>query len=127
MDAKKRQTLRELANGCGPGISPGEKEQFYHLLLSYAYVMACSTTDLGRTDKLRHSINTGVAAPIRQPVRRISPHRREEVCKLLTDMRERGVIEPSTSPWASPIVIIQKKDGSLGLLGFALIIESSMK
>ena len=111
VDAKKRQTLRELANDCGPGISPGEKEQFYHLLLSYADVMACSTTDLRRTDKLRHSINIGVAALIHQPVRRISPHRREEVRELLTNMRERGVIEPSTRPCASPILLV-KKDGS---------------
>ena len=27
-------------------------------------------------------------------------------------MLSRGVIRPSTSPWASPVVLVQKKDGS---------------
>ena len=32
--------------------------------------------------------------------------------KLLQDMQEKDVIQPSSSPWASPIVLVQKKDGS---------------
>ena len=85
---------------------------FFRLLLSYADVFAVSTTDLGYTDKLQHSIHTGNAPPTRQPVRRFSPHRRDEVRTLLNEMLEKEVIEPSTSPWASPIVLIIKKDGS---------------
>ena len=69
-------------------------------------------TDLGRTNKLKHSIHTGNAAPTRQPVRRISPHRRDEIRTLLTEMLKKEVVEPSTSPWASPIVLVKKKDGS---------------
>ena len=71
--------------------------------------MAYSTSDLGRIDKLRHCIDTGHAP---QPVHRISPHRREEVRKLLNQMLEGGIIEPSSSPWAAPVVLVQKKDGS---------------
>ena len=55
---------------------------------------------------------SGDAYPIRQPVRRISPKQREEVCTLIQDMLKDGVIEKSTSPWASPIVLVRKKDGS---------------
>ena len=33
--------------------------------------------------------------------------------KLLQDMGKRDVIQPSMSPWASPVVLVQKKDGSL--------------
>ena len=94
------------------GLSPGEKEMFYQLLLSYADVIAESAADLGKADCIRHSIHTGNSAPIRQPVRRLSPQQRNEVCKLLEDMLRNGVIEESRSPWASPIVLVRKKDGS---------------
>ncbi|GFS68374.1 hypothetical protein TNCV_3000561 [Trichonephila clavipes] len=36
----------------------------------------------------------------------------EEVEKLIKDMNENDVIEPSSSPWASPIVLVKKKDCS---------------
>ena len=30
----------------------------------------------------------------------------------MKDMLQNGVVRPSTSPWASPIVLVKKKDGS---------------
>ena len=36
----------------------------------------------------------------------------QEVARLLEEMQENGVIQPSESPWASPIVLVRKKDGS---------------
>ena len=109
---EKQKLLWNLAEQSGRDLGPGEKDLFYRLLLSYADAIASSTSDLGRTDRLRHSIHTGGVAPVRQPVRRVPPHRREEVRKLLNEMLERGVVEPSASPWASPIVLVRKKDGS---------------
>ena len=31
---------------------------------------------------------------------------------MVTEMQERGIVQPSTSPWASPVVLMSKKDGS---------------
>ena len=59
-----------------------------------------------------HSINTE-ARPIRQAPYRIPQAYREEVLKELKEMEESGVIEPSHSEWASPIVVVKKRDGSL--------------
>ena len=106
---EKREMLWRFAEQSGPELSGEEKEMFFHLLLLYADVFAVSTTDLGRTDKLQHSIHTGNAPQTRQPVRRISLHRRDEVRTLLNEMLEKEVVEPSTSPWASPIVLVKKK------------------
>ena len=38
---------------------------------------------------------------------------RLEVARQLDEMQSRGVIQPSSSPWASPVVLVRKKDGSL--------------
>ena len=37
----------------------------------------------------------------------------EECRKILDGMLRQGVIAPSSSPWASPVVLAQKKNGSL--------------
>ncbi|KAA3678006.1 uncharacterized protein DEA37_0008956 [Paragonimus westermani] len=69
----------------------------------------------GRTHFVRHRIDTGEAHPIRQAARRLPVHLQGQVEQLLTDMLEKGIIRPSTSPWASPVVLVKKKDGSLRL------------
>jgi len=51
--------------------------------------------------------------PIKQVPRRIPFQMREEVNKIIEDMRKQGVIEESQSPWMSPAVLVKKKDGSI--------------
>ena len=36
----------------------------------------------------------------------------ELTASQVNDMLSQGVIQPSTSPWSSPIVLVKKKDGS---------------
>ena len=68
--------------------------------------------DKGHTTLAEHRIDTGEAQPIKQPPRRLAPHRRETVEVEVDKMLEGGVIEPSMSPWASPVVLVKKKDGT---------------
>ena len=99
---EKREMLWDLIDNSAAELSSGEKDLFYQLLLSYADVRACSTSDLGKTNKLQHRIPTGDTYPTRQPVRRFPPHQREEVQQLLNQMLDGGMIEPSTSPRGHP-------------------------
>ncbi|KAI8485080.1 hypothetical protein Bbelb_371860 [Branchiostoma belcheri] len=71
-----------------------------------------SATDIGRTTLVEHRIDTGDAKPIRQQPYRTPVHRRDALREQLSSMLEQDVIEPSTSPWASPVVIVTKKDGT---------------
>jgi hypothetical protein len=75
-------------------------------------INAGSQTEIGRTNLIQHKINTGDAAPIAQTYYRTSPPKekflREEIAKL----EEAGLVRKSISPWASPVVIVGKKDGS---------------
>ena len=93
-------------------LEHNQKKIFFDLLLQYADIFAYADSDLGRTSQLNHEIHTGEADPIRQPVRRVPPHRRQEIQQLLKEMKEKDVIQQSSSPWASPIVLVRKKDGS---------------
>ena len=108
----KRKMLWDLANE-GDGLDDGEREKLFLLLVEFADVFASDPVDFGRTEVTTHHINTGDARPIRQHTRRIPPFRREEVRKLLQDMLKKRVVSPSKSPWASPIVLVKKKNGSL--------------
>ena len=53
------------------------------------------------------------SAPTTQPIRRLPFAARQEVAHQLKKMQDMGVIKPSSSPWASPIVLVKKKDGTL--------------
>ena len=63
VEPRKQEMLWNLVEGTSPDLSPSEKDLFYHLLLSYADVLAHSKSDLGRTSILKHHIPTGNAPP----------------------------------------------------------------
>ena len=69
--------------------------------------------DERETDLVQFSIDTSDAHPLRQPARRVPFAARQDICKQLSVMLRTGVIQPSQSPWASPVVLVWKKDGSL--------------
>ena len=62
---------------------------------------------------VKHEIDTGDAAPIKQPCRRLPLAQRPLVEAELDKMLQADVVEASTSPWASPLVLVTKKDGSV--------------
>ena len=109
---EKQELLERMVEEAGTDLNPSEKSEFLQLLLAYLGIFSHTDTDLGRTKKLQHEIATGDATPIRQHVRRIPPVRRQEVQQLLSEMLEKDVIQQSTSPWSSPIVLVKKKDGT---------------
>ena len=67
----------------------------------------------GRTSLVEHSIHTGDAAPIRQRAYRVPYSRRTTLQKELDQMLQAGIIRQSVSPWASPVVLVPKKDGTI--------------
>ena len=79
----------------------------------YADVFALDSSKLGATDLVLHVINTGDHPPIHQPAWRILFALRDKVERLVNDMLEQGVVVPSKSPWASPVVLVAKQDGTV--------------
>ena len=100
-----------LANE-GSTLKPQEK-CLLRLLQEFHQAFVLDDGERGETDLISMEIDTGNAVPKRQPTRRTPFAAREEISRQLSLMQEQGVIRPSSSPWASPVVLVRKKDGSL--------------
>ena len=99
-----------------PGIKdwkPEEQKEAKDLILEYGSLFALKDMDLGRTDKVKHSIKLDDYMPFKERYRHIPPHQYEEVKQHLKEMLEIGAISKSKSPWVSAVVLVRKKDGSL--------------
>ena len=94
-------------------ISNDEAQMFANLLIEYQDVFAKHSTDLGCFTQIQHTIDTGDAQPIKHRMRRTPIGFEGEEEKHLKEMLECGVIQPSTSDWAAPPVLVRKKDGSI--------------
>ena len=94
------------------GLAAAEKNKAKKLLKRYAFAFATNNKSQGRTAMVKHEIDTGEARPIKQAPRSIPLAKRNEVKELVDEMKKSGVIEPSSGPWSSPVVLVKKKDGS---------------
>ena len=111
--AARKHKLAEMLAEIGPALRWQDKDQLLQILLEHHTAFAVDEGERGDTDLVQMSIETGEATPKRQPVRRTPFAVREEVAEQLRKMQDQGVIQPSCSPWASPVVLVRKKDGSL--------------
>lgn len=85
------------------------------LVRKHVGAFSCDPFDLGRCDLIPHQIKLDDAKPVNLPHRRIVPGLVGEVKQLLQDLLDRKIIRRSTSPYASPIVLVRKKNGQLRL------------
>ena len=83
------------------------------LLEEYQHLFALNLKELGKTSLVQHEIRLSINTPFKERHRRIPPHQYEEVRKHLQEILDMEAIHRCTSPWASPVVPVQKKDGSL--------------
>ncbi|BHF70566.1 hypothetical protein SprV_0301361800 [Sparganum proliferum] len=91
-------------------VGPVAHDHLKTLLNSFPDLLAWSTDTIGRTHLIQRMIDTRDAKPVWQPPRRIPVRYREEVNKLLDELLQAKIIQPSSSPWASPIALVPKKD-----------------
>ena len=96
-------------------LSPGDSAQLRELLRKYHDVFAWKDSELGFTDRVQHEIHLTQDTPVAQAYRRVPPSCLQEVRAHINDLLERKIISPSSSPYASPIVIVRKKSGELRL------------
>lgn len=105
--------LKDLYTRSTAKLQENECTALRNLLIEYQDIFSKSDKDIGHTNIIQHTIDTGNVHPIRQRPRRVPLSKMAEAEAEIKSMAAQGVIEPSTSPWSSNIVLVKKKDNSL--------------
>ncbi|KAI2644624.1 Retrovirus-related Pol polyprotein [Labeo rohita] len=93
-----------------PHLSAAQKGELQHLIGQFSDVFSPLP---GRTNVLQHDIQTPPGVVVRQRPYRVPEARQQAIEDEVQQMLKLGVIEPSHSPWSSPIVMVPKPDGTL--------------
>ena len=107
-ECRRKKLLQILQE---PDLPPEEKKQLMEFLADNHEAFSLEG-ERGETDLVEMVIDTGDARPLKQAPRRMPYSVRQEVARQLKEMQHGGVIEPSKSAWASPVVLVRKRDGS---------------
>ena len=111
--AEVPQHLVELSQAAAAHLTSDQHQQVDQLLKQYAGIFVGLDGELGHTDLVTHHIDTQGATPIKCRYRPPGHAMRKVVDENLDKMLELGVVEPTVSPWSSPIVLVKKKDGTI--------------
>ena len=96
----------------GEGLDSGQKKELKELLGRFAKVFSNKP---GKTTLYEHRIHTNSSKPVRLPPYRVPHAYRNSIKRELQEMERSGIIEPTCSEWASPIVVVPKRNGELRL------------
>jgi len=90
-----------------------QQQELNQLLEQFQELFDGGEETVGHIPGIRHQIDTGDAKPVCVRQWRLPQSTKETIRQQCDSMLQSGVIEPSCSPWLSPVVLVKKKDGSL--------------
>ncbi|RXN16245.1 gypsy retrotransposon integrase 1 [Labeo rohita] len=94
-------------------VSAHWKDKLLHIIEKYESVFSRDKMDCGEAKGFVHRINLTDDRPFRFPYRRIPPSQYAKLRTVLNEMEEKGIIRKSHSDYASPLVLVWKKNGDL--------------
>ena len=101
---------QQAAQSC---TSHAERAQVARVLNKYGSVFSTGDMDIGQTNLVKHTIPVVEGTrPIRQPPHRLGAEKESIADKQVEELLSRGLIEPSSAAWSSPVVLVRKKDGA---------------
>ena len=101
--------LAEMVETAKSNVDHEEFAEVCQLIARHKNAFAGPDDPLGRTNIVKHTIDTGDAKPIKQAARRMNEFQRKIADEEIDKMLAKDVIFPCESPWASPIVLVKKK------------------
>ena len=94
------------------GLTDQQAKDLQSLLQGFSETLG---PDPGCTSIAEHSIEMENAQPVRLPPYCLPHAYRDTIDQELQDVEEAGITEPSSSAWASPLLLVEKKDGTIRL------------
>lgn len=101
---------QEMKPKVGP-LTTNQGAQFRQLLLEFADLFAKDMTQLGNTDLVVHRIFTDDVPPISSRPYMVPRNEQIFINEEVQRMLDNNLIRESSSPWASPVVLVNKKNG----------------
>jgi len=102
LDKVIKGKLEHLVKAEREVLVPVMKEYYDLFLYDRSGFLPCTTKGF-------HEIKTGEALPIKKNVYKVPFALKDEMKKQLDEMIQRGIITPSYSEWAAPVVLVKKK------------------
>ena len=90
-----------------------DQKEMWDLILESASIFVLHDMILGKISLRKHSIRLIDNTLFKECYRDIPLDMYQEVCNHLKEMLEIGAIHLFHSPWASPVILVLKKDGKL--------------
>ena len=111
-DPKITNIITKIRVACEEGLSlPKEADEVMKIIEKHKTIFSTTKLDMGKTNMIEHEIKTTDNKPIAFKPRRIPRGMEQEVNQMVNELLQTGVIQPSSSPWNFPIVIVNKKNG----------------
>lgn len=105
----------DQVNICTESLTPEELDRVKHLVGKYSSIFSRDDSDLGCTNHVKHRIELTDEILFEQRHRLIPPSMINEVRNHLYQLLAIGIIRRSHSPWASNVVLVQRKNNDLRL------------
>lgn len=104
------EEFKEEALDINPNLTPERRKELVTLLREFKDRFAWNKDQIGRTNVCELSLPLTSTEPVHQPPYRVSHREREIIRQQVDDMLRRGVIRESSSAYASPVVLVRKKN-----------------
>ena len=91
-------------------LSLDQQQELQNFLEQHQSAFAKDLSQLGKTNLVQHEIPLESNTPIRQRAYHTAPIEQQFIKEEVENMLKQGLIQPSESPWASPVVLVKKKN-----------------
>ena len=97
-----------MIDRCSKDLDQDQIDRVTAFIRRYRHVFS-ENGELGKTNWTYHRMETGNCPPFKEAPRRVPFHMTADVEREIENMLSKKVIQPSDSPWASPVVLAREK------------------